>query len=66
MKALGEEELLAVQSNLATQEAERKQLQRQQGELETSIQESIRRLNQTYQEINKYQLALEEAKNNRM
>ncbi|MFN5873371.1 MAG: AAA family ATPase, partial [Aphanizomenon sp.] len=47
VKALGEEELLAVQSNLATQEAERKQLQRQQRELETSVQESTRRLNQT-------------------
>ncbi|PPJ63334.1 chromosome segregation protein SMC [Cuspidothrix issatschenkoi] len=62
VKALGEEELLAVQSNLATQEAERKQLQRQQRELETSIQESTKRLNQTYQEIQQYQLALEEAK----
>ena len=62
VKALGEEELLAVQSNLATQEAERKQLQRQQRELETSVQESTRRLNQTYQEIQQYQLALEEAK----
>ena len=62
VKALGEEELLAVQSNLATQEAERKQLQRQQRELETSVQESTRRLNQTYQEIQQYQLDLEEAK----
>ena len=62
VKALGEEELLSVQSNLATQEAERKQLQRQQRELEASIQESTKRLNQTYQEIQQYQLALEEAK----
>ncbi|MTJ11445.1 chromosome segregation protein SMC [Anabaena sp. UHCC 0187] len=62
VKALGEEELLSVQSNLATQEAERKQLQRQQRELEASIQESTRRLTQTYQEIQQYQLSLEEAK----
>ncbi|MFN9400364.1 MAG: AAA family ATPase, partial [Dolichospermum sp.] len=62
VKALGEEELLVVQSELATQEAERKQLQRQQGELEVSIQESGRRLNQTYQEIQQYQLSLEEAR----
>ncbi|MFN6035687.1 MAG: AAA family ATPase, partial [Dolichospermum sp.] len=62
VKALGEEELLVVQSELATQEAERKQLQRQQGELEVSIQESKKRLNQTYQEIQQYQLSLEEAR----
>jgi chromosome segregation protein len=62
VKALGEDELLSVQSNLATQEAERKQLQRQQRELEASIQESTKRLNQTYQQIQQYQLDLEEAK----
>jgi len=62
VKALGEEELLAVQSHLATQEAERKQLQRQHKELEAFIQESGRRLNQTYQEIQQYQLSLEEAR----
>ncbi|MFM6183168.1 MAG: chromosome segregation protein SMC [Dolichospermum sp.] len=61
VKALGEEELLAVQSHLATQEAERKQLQRQHKELEAFIQESTKRLNQTYQEIEQYQLSLEEA-----
>ncbi len=61
VKALGEDEVLSVQSNLATQEAERKQLQRQQRELEASIQESTRRLNQTHQEIQQYQLDLEEA-----
>ncbi|MDB9523598.1 AAA family ATPase, partial [Dolichospermum circinale CS-1225] len=61
VKALGEEELLAVQSHLATQEAERKQLQRQHKELEAFIQESTKRLNQIYQEIQQYQLSLEEA-----
>ncbi|QXE24542.1 chromosome segregation protein SMC [Richelia sinica FACHB-800] len=61
VKALGEEELLAVQSNLATQEAERKQLQRQQRELETALQESGRRLTQTQQEIQQHQEALAQA-----
>ena len=37
VKALGEEELLALQSNLATQEAEQRQLQRQQRELDGTI-----------------------------
>jgi chromosome segregation protein len=37
VKALGEEELLALQSTLATQEAEQRQLQRQQRELDLSI-----------------------------
>jgi chromosome segregation protein len=61
VKALGEEELLAVQSTLATQEAERKQLQRQQRDLETALQESVRRLTQTQQEIQQHHLSLEEA-----
>ncbi|MEP0751090.1 chromosome segregation protein SMC [Trichocoleus sp. Lan] len=37
VKALGEEELLALQSVLATQEAERRAAQRQQRELETAL-----------------------------
>ncbi|AFZ24921.1 condensin subunit Smc [Cylindrospermum stagnale PCC 7417] len=61
VKALGEEELLAVQSTLATQEAERKQLQRQQKELETALQETARRLAQTQQEIQLHQLSLAQA-----
>ncbi|MEH2299668.1 MAG: chromosome segregation protein SMC [Nostoc sp.] len=60
VKALGEDELLAVQSTLATQEAERKQLQRQLTELETATQETAKRLAQTQQEIQKYRLSLEE------
>ncbi|MEA5619307.1 chromosome segregation protein SMC [Cronbergia sp. UHCC 0137] len=62
VKALGEEELLSLQSTLATQDAERKQLQRQQGELATTLQTTIQNLSQTQQEIQQYQLALEEAK----
>ncbi|WP_017314258.1 chromosome segregation protein SMC [Mastigocladopsis repens] len=60
VKALGEEELLAVQSTLATQEAERKQLQRQQKELETAIQETAKRLQQTQEEIQQHQQSLEQ------
>jgi chromosome segregation protein len=61
VKALGEEEVLAVQSNLATQEAERKQLQRQQGELEAAFEETAKRLEQQTQEIQQYRVSLEEA-----
>ncbi|MBD2345323.1 chromosome segregation protein SMC [Anabaena subtropica] len=60
VKAMGEEELLAVQSTLATQEAERKQLQRQQTELEAALQESTRRLAQTQQDIQQHQQGLGE------
>ncbi|WP_414587064.1 chromosome segregation protein SMC [Scytonema sp. PCC 10023] len=60
VKALGEEELLAVQSSLATQEAERKQLQRQQKELETASQETVKRLQQTQEEIKQHQQTIEQ------
>jgi chromosome segregation protein len=60
VKALGEEQLLAVQSTLATQEAERKQLQRQQKETETAIQETVKRQEQTQNEIQQHQQSLEE------
>ncbi|NDJ25830.1 chromosome segregation protein SMC [Nostoc sp. B(2019)] len=61
VKALGEDELLAVQATLATQEAERKQLQRQQTELETALQETVKRLAQQAQEIQQHQNSLEQA-----
>lgn len=60
VKSLGEEELLAVQSSLATQEAERKQLQRQKAELNTAIQQTIEQLNQNQQDLQKYQADLTE------
>ncbi|RCJ27054.1 chromosome segregation protein SMC [Nostoc minutum NIES-26] len=60
VKALGEEELLAVQATLATQEAERKQLQRQQTELTTVSQETAKGLVQTQQEIQQQQHSLGE------
>jgi len=59
VKALGEEQLLATQSTLANQEAERKQLQRQQGELETASQDVSQRLQQTHQEISQNQESLQ-------
>ncbi|MBW4670143.1 MAG: chromosome segregation protein SMC [Cyanomargarita calcarea GSE-NOS-MK-12-04C] len=61
VKALGEDEVLAVQSSLATQEAERKQVQRQQTELQAHIQETARRLSQTQQEILANQQSLTQA-----
>lgn len=60
VKALGEEELLAVQSTLATQEAERKQLGRQQKELETSQEERNSRLAQQQQEIQQHKHSIEQ------
>ncbi len=58
VKALGEEELLALQSVLATQEAERKQVLRQEGELTAASQETTRRLAQIHQEIQQHQRSL--------
>jgi len=60
VKALGEEELLALQSVLATQQAEQRQLQRQAREQETSAQETSRRLQETYGEIEQHQQSLEQ------
>ncbi|MBR8833834.1 MAG: chromosome segregation protein SMC [Stigonema ocellatum SAG 48.90 = DSM 106950] len=60
VKALGEDKLLAVQSTLATQEAERKQLQRSSTELETATQETAKRLTQQQQEIQLHQHSLEQ------
>ncbi|MGF1516009.1 MAG: chromosome segregation protein SMC [Elainellaceae cyanobacterium] len=51
VKALGEEEQLALQSNLATQEAERRQLQRQEQAEHQSAQEAERLMEQTRQEM---------------
>ncbi len=58
VKALGEDQLLAVQSTLATQEAERKQLQRSLTELETTTQETAKRQAQQQQEIQQHQNSL--------
>ncbi len=58
VKALGEEELLKVQSNLATQEAEFKQVQRRQNEVQTGIAEAGTKITQTQQEIQQHQDSL--------
>lgn len=51
VKALGEDELLALQATLATREAELRQLQRQEQELNTSSRELTVNLERTQQEI---------------
>ncbi|MGB3759821.1 MAG: AAA family ATPase, partial [Rivularia sp. (in: cyanobacteria)] len=55
VKALGEEELLAVQANLATQDAECKQVQRRQSELQAGIAETQVKITTTQQEIHQHQ-----------
>ena len=59
VKALGEEELLALQSTLATQEAERRQLQEKQKELETTINQTKTNLSQLEEEVDRLQQNLE-------
>ena len=59
VKALGEEELLALQSTLATQEAERRQLQQKQKELETTINQTKTNLSQLEEEVDRLQQNLE-------
>jgi len=51
VKAMGEEELIALQSSLATQEAQQSQLQTRSAELETAIQQTITQIHQTEQEL---------------
>ncbi|MCH2048887.1 MAG: chromosome segregation protein SMC [Trichodesmium sp. ALOHA_ZT_67] len=59
VKALGEEQLLALQSSLATQEAERCQFQKKHKELEATIKQTQKNLSQLEQEVNKHQQNLE-------
>ncbi|MGC8453370.1 MAG: chromosome segregation protein SMC [Cylindrospermopsis raciborskii] len=60
VKSLGEDQLLAVQSTLANQEAERKQLYRRQNEIVSHLQETIKKLHQTQGEIEEYQAVLQQ------
>jgi chromosome segregation protein len=60
VKALGEDELLALQSTLATREAELRQLQRQQQELAASRQETLTNLERTQQQIQELMQQLEQ------
>ncbi len=63
VKALGEDELLKVQSTLATQDAESKQVQRRQNELQRAITEAGAKITQTQQEIQQNQNSLTELAN---
>lgn len=60
VKALGESELLALQSTIATQEAERRQLQNRQQELETTAGQLAASIAQTEQEVRQYRQSLEQ------
>lgn len=59
VRALGEEEQLALQSTLATREAELRQLQRQEQDLQTASREVTTRLTQTQHNIQEHLQALE-------
>ncbi len=60
VKALGEEEQLAVASTLATQKAEQRQLQNRQRELEENRQQTQRHLLKTEEDIQQYEQTLQE------
>lgn len=59
VKALGEEELLALQSTFATQEAKKLQLEEKRKELETKINQTTTNLGQLKQEVDRHQQNLE-------
>jgi chromosome segregation protein len=59
VKALGDDEHLALQSSLATQEAELRQLQRQEQELAIASQETQSNLTRSQQEIQEHHRSLE-------
>ncbi|MBD1937730.1 chromosome segregation protein SMC [Microcoleus sp. FACHB-68] len=60
VKALGEEELLSVQSTLASQAAENRQLQNRRQELETAQRETENYLSQTEKKVKEYRQTLEQ------
>ncbi|MGF1491064.1 MAG: chromosome segregation protein SMC [Microcoleaceae cyanobacterium] len=59
VKAMGEEELIALQSTLATQEAESRQLQQRQQENRTAIQSNVTQTQQTQTALEQHQKNLE-------
>jgi chromosome segregation protein len=61
LREMGDSELIRLQSVLANQEAEKKQVQRQQGELQTAHQETNKKLQQTQQDIQQQQQSLQQA-----
>jgi chromosome segregation protein len=65
VKALGEEEQLALQSAMAGQEVELRQLQRQQGELEQARQATATTIAQIQQQLQEQQQALEQVSQQR-
>ncbi len=60
VKALGEDEQLALQASLATREAELRQLQRQEQELVTTSQETTASLDRTHRELQEQVKLLEQ------
>ncbi|XZN90787.1 MAG: chromosome segregation protein SMC [Microcoleus sp.] len=60
VKALGESELLALQSTMATQEAERRQMQNRKQELETTAGQLAANIAQIEQEIRQFRQSLEQ------
>jgi chromosome segregation protein len=62
VKAMGEEEQVAVASTLATQEAERRQFTIRQRELQENFQQTEANLNKTQQEIQQHEQTLQQIK----
>lgn len=60
VKALGEDEQLAVASTLATQKAEQRQLQNRQRELEETLQQIQRHFTKTQADLQQYEQNLEQ------
>jgi chromosome segregation protein len=60
VKALGESELLALQSTIATQSAEQRQLQNRQQDLETTAGQLAAQIAQTEQEVRQFRQSLEQ------
>ncbi len=60
VKALGESELLALQARIATQEAERRQLQNRKQDLETTAGQMAANIAQTEQEVRQFRQSLEQ------
>ncbi|MEG4321178.1 MULTISPECIES: chromosome segregation protein SMC [unclassified Microcoleus] len=60
VKALGESELLALQATIATQEAERRQLQNRKQDLETTAGQMAANIAQTEQEVRQFRQSLEQ------
>ena len=60
VKALGESELLALQASIATQEAQRRQLQNRKQDLETTAGKMAANIAQTEQEVRQFRQSLEQ------